>query len=177
MLVAAVVVATSACAANTHVGLGTRVRISASEVSSDRLVGEVSSLGDDTVALRLDESMALQPVPLASVERIEVSRGFVRGNQVLILAGTAIGTAVGVAVAVPILSEDCDEQAQVPCLKVLGAGMVILVYMSVGAIAGWLVGVPFFEFERWKQVPLDRLRVSVVPQRDGRFGLGLSVRF
>ncbi len=176
-LVAAVVVATSACAANSHVGLGTRVRISASEVSSDRLVGEVSSLGDDAVALRLDESMALQPVPLASVERIEVSRGFKRGNLVLTLAGGAIGTAVGVAVAVPILSEDCDEQAQVCDLKVLGAGMVILVYMSVGAIAGWLVGVPFFKYERWKQVPLDRLRVSVVPQRDGRFALGLSVGF
>ena len=176
LLVAAVVVATSACAANSHVGLGTRVRISASEVSSDRLVGEVSSLGDDTVALRLDESMALQPVPLALVERIEVSRGFVRGNQVLIFAGTAIGTAVGVAVAVPIWSEDCDEQAQCDLNK-LGAVMVILVYMGVGLITGWLVGVPFFEYERWKQVPLDRLRVSVVPQRDGRFALGLSVAF
>ena len=177
LLVAAVVVATSACAANSHVGLGTRVRISASEVSSDRLVGEVTSLGDDTVALRLDESKALQPVPLASVERIEVSRGFVRGNQVLILAGTAIGTAVGVAVAVPIWSEDCDEQAQVCDLNKLGAVMVILTYMSIGLIAGWLVGVPFFKYEDWKQVPLDRLRVSVVPQRDRRFALGFSVAF
>ena len=97
-------------------------------------------------------------------------------NQVLILAGTAIDTAVSVAVAVPLLSEDCDDP-QVCDLKVLGAGMVILVYMSVGLIAGWLVGVPFFEFERWKQVPLDRLRVSVVPQPDGRFALGFSVAF
>ncbi len=180
LLVAAVVVETSACAANTHVGLGTRVRISASEVSSDRLVGEVSSLGDDTVTLRLDESMALQPVPLASVERIEVSRGFARGNPVLILAGAAIGTAVGVAVAVPIWSEDCDEQAQVrvSCdLNHMGAVMAIIVHMSVGAIAGWLVGVPFFKTERWKQVPLDKLRVSFAPQRDGRFAFGLSVRF
>ncbi len=31
--------------------------------------------------------------------------------------------------------------------------------------------------DRWQEVPLDRLRVSVAPQRDGRFGLGLSVRF
>ncbi len=176
-LVAAVVVATSACAANTHVGLGTRVRISASEVSSDRLVGEVSSLGDDAVALRLDESMGLLPVPLASVERIEVSRGFKRGNQVLTLAGAAIGTAVGIVYAVPILSEDCDEHGLVSCDLNELAVLAIPMYMGVGLIAGWLVGVPFFKYERWKQVPLDRLRVSVVPQRDGRFALGLSVGF
>ncbi len=86
---------------------------------------------------------------------------------------------MGVAVAVPILSEDCDEQAQVlvSCDVNQLAVMAIPAYMSVGAIAGWLVGVPFFKTERWKQVPLDRLRVSVVPQRDGRFALGFSVAF
>ena len=59
----------------------------------------------------------------------------------------------------------------------LVAGTAIMAYMSVGLIAGWLVGVPFFKYEDWKQVPLDRLRVSVVPQRDGRFALGFSVAF
>jgi hypothetical protein len=31
--------------------------------------------------------------------------------------------------------------------------------------------------DRWREVPLDRLRVGFAPQRDGRFGLGASVRF
>ena len=31
--------------------------------------------------------------------------------------------------------------------------------------------------DRWREVPLDRVRVSLGPQRDGRFGLGASVRF
>ena len=31
--------------------------------------------------------------------------------------------------------------------------------------------------DRWQAVPLDNVRVSFVPQRDGRFTLGMSVRF
>jgi len=33
------------------------------------------------------------------------------------------------------------------------------------------------KIDRWEEVPLDQLRVSFVPQLDGRFGFGLSVRF
>jgi hypothetical protein len=155
LFVVAFVVATSACAAKTHIGPGTRVRISASDVSSDRLVGEVSSLGDDTVALVLDETNALQPVPLASVERIEV------------------------VVAVPMLSEDCGEGAFSGLCDASKAGAVMLIptFGGIGAIAGWLVGMPFFKFERWRKVPLDRLRVSVAPQRDGRLALAASISF
>ena len=49
-------------------------------------------------------------------------------------------------------------------LGALGAG--------IGAIVGALI-----KTDRWEEVPLDRLRVSFVPQRGGRFALGLSVRF
>ncbi len=31
--------------------------------------------------------------------------------------------------------------------------------------------------DRWEEVQLHRVRVSVAPQRDGRFGFGASVRF
>lgn len=181
LLIAASAVATSACAANTHLGrvdLGTRVRISAPDVSSDRLVGEVASLGPDTVAVRLDESLALQLVPLVSVERIELSRGFMRGSPVLVLAGAAIGTGVGVAVVVDVLSEDCDPNAPFGELCGLNtlAWLTIPTFGSLGAFAGWLVGQPFTS-ERWRQVPLDQLRVGFAPQPDGRFAFGASVRF
>ncbi len=45
-----------------------------------------------------------------------------------------------------------------------------------GLVAGALIG-SAVETDRWVDVPLDRLRVSLGPQRGGGFGLGLSVRF
>ena len=47
---------------------------------------------------------------------------------------------------------------------------------AVGAVVGALAGA-FTKTDRWEEVPLDRLRVSFVPQRDGGFGVGLSVSF
>jgi hypothetical protein len=55
-----------------------------------------------------------------------------------------------------------------------GAGFV------VGGLGGALIGALIgsaSKTDRWQEVPLDRLRVSLGPQRDGRFGLGASVRF
>ena len=46
----------------------------------------------------------------------------------------------------------------------------------VGSIVGSIAGVAL-PGDGWEEVPLDRLRVSLGPQPDGRFGLGLSVRF
>ncbi len=47
---------------------------------------------------------------------------------------------------------------------------------AAGALLGALIGATM-KTERWVSVPLDELRMSFGPQRDGRFGLGLSVRF
>ena len=45
-----------------------------------------------------------------------------------------------------------------------------------GGVVG-LLGGALIKSERWEEVPLDRLRVNLGPQRDGRWGLGASVRF
>jgi len=52
--------------------------------------------------------------------------------------------------------------------------------MAAGALLGTVTGLvvgTITSGERWEEVPLDQLQVSFVPQRDGRFALGLSVRF
>ncbi len=110
-------------------------------------------------------------IPLASLTRFEVHRGgkshVGAGAGYGALAGAVIG--VGSA-AILCSSDDCDEYT----------GAVYLVLGGGGAVAGLLIGSivgALITTERWEEIPLDRLRVSVVPQRDGRFGLGLSVRF
>jgi hypothetical protein len=55
-----------------------------------------------------------------------------------------------------------------------GAGFVI------GGLGGALIGALIgsaSKTDRWQEVPLDRVRVSLAPQRSETFGLGLSVRF
>ena len=65
----------------------------------------------------------------------------------------------------------CDNFGR--CDKTLvAAGLFAL----PGALLGALIG-SHVRTERWEEVPLDQFRVSIVPQRDGRFALGLSVRF
>ena len=54
----------------------------------------------------------------------------------------------------------------------IGAGVVSVAGAMVGIVVGALI-----KTERWEEVPFDQLRVSFVPQRDGRLGIGLSVRF
>ncbi len=66
------------------------------------------------------------------------------------------------------------------CLGDLGPGANVAAGGVIGGLGG-LVTRAFIGLEiqtdRWVDVPLDRLRVSVGPQRDGRYGLGASVRF
>ena len=45
-----------------------------------------------------------------------------------------------------------------------------------GALVGLGIGA-LSKSERWEDVPLDRLRVSIVPLPDGRLAFGLSVVF
>ncbi len=46
----------------------------------------------------------------------------------------------------------------------------------LGAIAGGLIGARSMS-DRWQKIPLEQVRVRVTKRRDGRFGLGASVRF
>jgi hypothetical protein len=57
-----------------------------------------------------------------------------------------------------------------------GAGMTGSMVGLLGFGIGALIGA-FVKTDRWEATPLDRLRVSFAPQRDGRFALGLSISF
>jgi len=51
-----------------------------------------------------------------------------------------------------------------------------LIVSAIGAVAGGIVGY-FIKTDRWEEIPLEGLRVSLAPQPDGGFALGFSVRF
>jgi len=56
----------------------------------------------------------------------------------------------------------------------------IAVGAAEGAILGTLLGLAIGAMartDRWEEVPLDQLRVQPVATADGRFGLGVSMRF
>ncbi len=126
-------------------------------------------------------------VPVNLVTRLDVSRGrksFGAGR------GGIIGGVVGAASAAIIGAASYEEPEEPqPCVlfclfqdpefsrtaadaAVLGAAFGAVVGYAIGRLLGSAI-----KTERWQEVPLDRLRVSFGPQRDGRVGLGLPVSF
>lgn len=135
-------------------------------------VGNLLATGADGVRIALADSTA--SYGRASLRRLEVSRG-VRSHR---LIGAGIGFLVGAGATYVVLNSggstaSCDRGANQDamsageCLALTAAGGV------AGAGLGVLVG-SLIRSERWEEVPLDRLRLSFVPQRGWRVAVSLS---
>ncbi len=148
---------------------GQRVRVTAPDLGIKKQVATFEALHGDTLVLGGDVTMYL---PLASVMRLDVSRGRERQTHRGMLIGGAIGAAAGALWgAVEPVCEISDTGNKMGC--VVAGGLVLgLVGGGVGALVGASI-----RTDVWREIPLDRLRVSFGPQRDGRFGFGASVRF
>jgi len=116
-------------------------------------------------------------VPLASVTRFAMLRSTSRHTVTGALIGSAVGFSAGVIV-LAVDHEGCRSwldghkscgtaSPQAELAPVAGA----LLGAAVGAVVGY-----FITTDRWEEVPLDGLQVSIAPQRDGRFALRLSVQ-
>jgi hypothetical protein len=149
-----------------------RVRVTASEFSLTEQEAELVGIGNDVVVAVADSTLRL---PVASLERFEVHAGrqghVWRGVGIGFLAGAVSGAALG-ATANCASSESCSPFESTG--QVVAAGAVIV--GLGGAVVGGIVGA-FIKTDKWEEVPLDNLRVSIVPQREGRFALAASVRF
>ncbi len=112
-------------------------------------------------------------VPVASINRLEGSRGrksnSAEGAGIGLLVGAATGAIIGLA------SGD-DEPGFITWTAEQKAGVGAVLLGGVGGVIGLIAGATITT-DRWNEVPVDRLRVSFAPQRDGRFALGLSMRF
>ncbi len=110
-------------------------------------------------------------LPLDSVTKLEVSWGRKTNTGMGAGIGLLVGGVAGAVIAVAIY-EECEpcfiDPATIPMAVAIWVG---LGGAAVGATIGSLI-----KTDRWA-VPLDRLLVNVGPQRDGRYGLGATVRF
>ena len=138
---------------------GARMRV-ARTTAAEPVVGNLASWEGEQLILEVGgERLTLVA---GSITKLEVSNG----QKTHALVGLGIGAVVGAVFgAVWCGSATCDQTAKAAAIFALP-----------GALIGVLVGAAI-KTEKWEEVSLDQLRVSFVPQRDGRFGLGLSVAF
>jgi hypothetical protein len=133
---------------------GTRVRVSAPDLGIRNHVGALQVLNADSIVME-DGLM----FPMASITQLDVSRG----RKSWALLGAGVGLVVGAGLGGAIGAATGDEGG-----IAVGGGLV-------GFGLGTAIGAGI-RSDRWDEVPLDRIRVSLV-QPDGRFGFGASVRF
>ena len=142
----------------------------------ERHVGTFVAWKSDSLVMKSKGDILASPQD--SVTRLEVSlsRKSKAGGGALI--GAAVlgipGVIAGLMISEICIGFGCTQQSLENRL-----GLAVLLG-AVGAGTGALIGAVIgsaIRSDRWEGVPLDRLRVQVAPQRDGRFGLGLSVRF
>ncbi len=109
-------------------------------------------------------------VALMNVTRLDLHMG----RKAQAYKGAVVGGLVVVVPLAILFALAAHSDSFLPSTGEAARGL--LVWGAAGAFVGALVGAST-NTDRWEEVPLDQLRVSFVPQRDGRFGLGLSVRF
>ena len=129
---------------------------------------------DSLIMERNGNALAL---PLDAVTKLEVSQGQKSNTLEGAIVGLLIG---GVAVGAIAIATYEECEGGWGCIGDFGPGFAALVGGLVGGLGGGVVGAligRLIKTDRWAEVPLDRLRVSLGPQRDGRFGFGASVRF
>lgn len=140
---------------------GTRVRVKAPDCGVRGWTTTVVALRGDTLLLGWTDC------PLASVTRFEVSQGQRSNTGKGALYGGVIG-AIGGGIFGGTKQGNVKRENEI--LK--GAA----IFGGAGFAAGMILGT-ITSGERWDEASLDRLRVSVVPHRDGRFALAASIRF
>ncbi len=144
---------------------GARVRVTHLPRHS---VGTFLAWKSDTLVFQSNRDTLSVPVDLMA--RLEVSRG----EKTIPGRGAVIGLLLGGVAGAVIGHASRDPQCEPWCIYYDVAG--VMFGGLGGAVAGALIG-SLIKTDRWVEVSLDWLRVSMTPRRDGRFGFGASVRF
>lgn len=158
-----------------RLGPGQRVRVTVPRYEFSRVVGTVVDIQPDTLYVRWAQrrfvgsretrwDSVTTAVPIAAIERLEVSRG--RRSRWLL--GLGLGMAVGGATGALAGYATGDEDP--PCWVICTAGdKAAFLGVTLGVVGG-VVGVvagALSKGDRWQEVPRERLRVTVAPTRTG----------
>ncbi len=145
---------------------GARVRVWAPELGIEKRSATFQALRGDTLTAVADSTMYC---PLTSVTRLDVYRG--RGGHAR--TGAAIGIGAGAVIGAVTAVIVCENAW---CTV---DGGVVMAGAGIGVLAGGLFGAgvgALIKTDRWEEVPLDQLRVSMVPGSEGA-ALQVSVAF
>jgi len=169
VLLAAVAGSTVLAQAPAPVQPGQRVRVRSTVAHTPELTGVVEAVRPDTLIVRDDDRSVPTAVLLATVDRLQVSRGrhshWITGAAVGFAVGAATGVIAGVAG-----HNDADWLFGSGASAFLGAVLLAPIGAGTGAVVGLLV-----RTERWQTVPLDAIGPGVARGPDGRLGLGVRL--
>ena len=163
---------------DTPVAPGTRVRVFAPRVDVEPLPGTVVALGADTLVLDVDgwHREVWQPrvsIPLALLERIEVSQG--KKGKSKAINGAVIGFILGAPIGGLLAYVSCMIGLHVGenCIGETVTGVLLI--GGLGAGIGVAIG-SGIKAELWEAVPLDEIRVGLSGAADG-LAVTASIRF
>lgn len=148
---------------------GERVRATTGEANY-RITGTLEEWRRDTLYVISDggsEGTVARPLALGSLSRLEVSEGHRSNAGKGALIGGGIGLALGGAfslIAAPRVDTEVPTSDYLLLTGIAAAG---------GAGIGALIG-SFSKSERWREYPLDRLRVGLLPSSDGGYRLTVT---
>ena len=144
---------------------GQRVRVTAPTLGINKLPAVLQSLSGDTLVVHADTTVVCA---LSETTRLDVYAGrksrLWLGAGIGLLAGATAGAITWTSIG------DCGFIEDTEC-RVYGA----LLFGGIGAVAGGVTGL-LIKTDRWKEVPLDRVRVSVAPRPNG-IGIGARIAF
>jgi len=165
----ALVTAVSAAEDTPQLEPGARVRVE-SATAQERVVGQLLGLNEKSLNLQVEDEEEPRLLLREDITALAVSGGRrSRGRGALIGAGTgiALGALIGLAAG------DDPEDVWIGFSageKALGAGVLL---GSIGA----LIGLAVSPGERWENVPLDDVRVSLGPVPGRGVGVFVTVAF
>jgi hypothetical protein len=166
---AGVVWSNAAAQTQASVQPGQRVRVRSTVAHTPELVGVVETIKPDTLMVRDDDRSMATAVPLATVDRLQVSRG----RHSKWITGAAVGFVVGAGTGA-ILGAAGHNESDFIFGPGASAFLGAVLLAPVGALTGTVVGL-LVKTERWQTVPLGRVGPSVGRGPDGRLTLGVRV--
>jgi len=163
---------------------GTRVRLTVpcsagAPQTGQRFSPECTSVAEfvralgDTLTVTSDGSVARHD--LGTVRRLEVSRGYTSHR----LAGGVIGLVIGAGITYFVVNQGgstapCDQSANQDSLRPIECAGLVALGGAAGAGLGVVIG-GLFRSERWEQIPIESLRLSMTTRGRGQVVVRLTL--